>query len=362
MWSIFSQGPFPYTITNARYLIEDFAVQILKVVNDLGQNATWTLGDFFSTVSEMLGGTGEALNGAMRFQVSSIVIDPSSLTLSLSGIRLESLSDLFIDTENITVQVPINGMMDMLSNDTMEFRVQVEGDTVLHNTSSPHAVAAFNQAYMEQLYGTCTAKQFAKLVSVNEPLPLTTQQSLEVRTILSVLAALFLLIPLGYIPGAFVVFLVRERASKSKHLQLVSGLNMTSYWVSSYLWDLTLYLILTFCVMLVFLIYGKESAQVFVGDTESFCATFILLFGYGMSILPFAYLLSRKFSNPSTAQISVIALIFVTGFVAVNAYFIMSTIETTQDLAESLLPLFRVWPAYNVGEGLILLSAAFWER
>ena len=57
-----------------------------------------------------------------------------------------------------------------------------------------------------------------------------------------------------------------------------------------------------------------------------------------------------------------VVVTFVTGFVAVNAYFIMSTIETTQDLADSLLPLFRMWPAYNVGEGMILLSTAFWER
>jgi len=46
----------------------------------------------------------------------------------------------------------------------------------------------------------------------------------------------------------------------------------------------------------------------------------------------------------------------------VNAYFIMSTIETTKDLAESLRPLFRLWPAYNVGEGLIQMASAFWQR
>ena len=40
----------------------------------------------------------------------------------------------------------------------------------------------------------------------------------------------------------------------------------------------------------------------------------------------------------------------------------MSTIETTQHLASSLRPLFRMWPAYNVGEGFIQLAAAFWER
>ena len=288
-------------------------------MNENGVNTTWTLGGFFGWISEAWGGTAESLDGSLRFQVASIVADPSSLMLSLSGIKFESLNEKFLDVENVTLQVSLDNIAALIPNGTMEVTVEVESDaSILHNSSSPHAVAAFNQAYLEYLYGTCNANQVTKLVSVNEPLPLTTQQSLEVRTILSVLAALFLLIPYGYIPGAFVVFLVKERISKSKHLQLVSGVNMTSYWISTYLWDLTLYLMLTVCVMLVFLMYGNESAQVFVGDTDAFFATFLLTLGYGMSILPFAYLLARNFGNPSSAQISVIGVIFITGFVAVK--------------------------------------------
>ena len=190
--------------------------------------------------------------------------------------------------------------------------------SILHNSSSPHAVAAFNQAYMEYLYGQCKSSSSARLISINEPLPLTTQQAIEVRTILSTVAALFLLIPYCYIPGAFIVFLVKERVSKSKHLQLVSGTNMTSYWFATYLWDLTLFFILTVLIMIIFLLYGNESAQVFVGDLESFLATATLTFGYGTSVLPFSYLLSRSFINPSSAQISVVSLVFVTGFIAVK--------------------------------------------
>uniref|UniRef100_A0A7S1DA40 ABC transporter domain-containing protein n=1 Tax=Cyclophora tenuis TaxID=216820 RepID=A0A7S1DA40_CYCTE len=111
-----------------------------------------------------------------------------------------------------------------------------------------------------------------------------------------------------------------------------------------------------------FLIYGGESAAVFVGDIESFFCTFLLTFGYGLSALPFSYLLSRVFKNHSSAQIAVMGIVFITGFVFVNAYFIMSSIESTQHLAEALRPVFRYFPAYNVGEGFIQLSSAYWER
>lgn len=40
----------------------------------------------------------------------------------------------------------------------------------------------------------------------------------------------------------------------------------------------------------------------------------------------------------------------------------MSSIESTEDLAESLKPLFRMSPAYNVGDGLIQMTSAYWER
>lgn len=62
-------------------------------------------------------------------------------------------------------------------------------------------------------------------VARNHPLPLTEGETLEVQTVLSLLTALFLLIPLTYIPAAFVVFGVRERAVKAKHLQFCSGVN-----------------------------------------------------------------------------------------------------------------------------------------
>lgn len=201
-----------------------------------------------------------------------------------------------------------------------------------------------------------------RLISENHPLPLTTQQSLEVKTVLSVLASMFILIPYCLIPGAFVVFLVREKACKSKHLQLVSGTDLTAYWVSSYLYDVTRFLILTVLVMMVFMMYGRNAAQVFVGTGEAFICTTLLTFGYGLSVLPFAYLLARNFDNHSSALIAVIGVVFITGFVAVNGIYVMSSIESTQDIAAILRPLFRLWPAYNIGNGLVAMSTAFWER
>lgn len=258
------------------------------------------------------------LDGAISLQASNISlnIDPSltlevyDLNVTVGGqpfLYLPGASFDLLAMENFETMVP------------SEFVISMESRaSILHNSTSDHAVAAFNQAYMEHLYGQCKQSDTVRLTSINEPLPITSQQGIEVKTILSIVAALFLLIPYCYIPGAFIVFLVKERISKSKHLQLVSGVNMTSYWLATYLWDMSMFFLLTILVMGVFLAYGNESAQVFVGDAEAFFATAALTFGYGLSVLPFSYLLARNFSNPSTAQISVIGLVFISGFVAVK--------------------------------------------
>jgi ATP-binding cassette, subfamily A (ABC1), member 3 len=154
--------------------------------------------------------------------------------------------------------------------------------------------AAFNKAYSDFLFHTCSGgKSLPKCI--NHPLPLTTDQSLEVKAILSVLTSMFLLMPFCLIPGAFVIFVVKEKACKSKHLQLVSGCNIGAYWIGNYIWDISVYSILSILSMCMFLVYGRDSAEVFVGDMVSFSCTMALIFGYGLSVMPFSYIIARNF-------------------------------------------------------------------
>eukprot|EP00546_Thalassionema_frauenfeldii_P021997 CAMPEP_0178898090 /NCGR_PEP_ID=MMETSP0786-20121207/2129_1 /TAXON_ID=186022 /ORGANISM="Thalassionema frauenfeldii, Strain CCMP 1798" /LENGTH=2244 /DNA_ID=CAMNT_0020568753 /DNA_START=187 /DNA_END=6921 /DNA_ORIENTATION=+ len=301
----------------------------------------------------------------LKAKMRDMTFNVPSMTLSVNGFSLELNYDLILKEFDVEFEVGDFGfIMDLLPDQIVNYRVGINtAASILHNSSSPHAVAAFNQAYLESMFQRCTGDPVSsRLVSINHPLPLTNQQTIEIQTILSILAGLFLLIPYCYIPGAFVVFLVKERVSKSKHLQLVSGVDLTSYWVSTYLWDLTLFIFITALLILVFFLYGTNVAAVFVGDGQSTIASAFLTFGYGLSILPFSYLLSRMFNNHSSAQIAVMVIVFVCGFVAVNGYYIMTTLEQTQSLAATLLPFFRCWPSFNVGDGFIRLSQAYWER
>ena len=45
----------------------------------------------------------------------------------------------------------------------------------------------------------------------------------------------------AFIPASFALFIVREREMKQKHQQNVSGLSLSAYWFSSFLWDFLSY-------------------------------------------------------------------------------------------------------------------------
>ena len=90
-----------------------------------------------------------------------------------------------------------------------------------------------------------------------------------------------------------------------------------------------------------------------------FRSVFILLFTYGTSVLPLCYLYSMFFNNHSSAQISIMSINFCTGFIAVVTYFILILGIRTKNIAQLLVQFFRIFPTYNVGEGLMNVTATF---
>ena len=79
---------------------------------------------------------------------------------------------------------------------------------------------------------------------INNPLPRTQNQLKTTNTISGFFGALIFSIAFGFKYSSIVSFIVRERVDKSKHQQIVSGMNIVSYWVGNFIYDYVLYLIL----------------------------------------------------------------------------------------------------------------------
>jgi hypothetical protein len=85
---------------------------------------------------------------------------------------------------------------------------------------------------------------------------------------ISVTALWMTLMPFGLLfwTGSFMIFPLLERVSNAKQLQLMTGTSAVAYWSTCFLWDLLLYMIVAFLMMLVVLV--ADPLNVFTGSAE----------------------------------------------------------------------------------------------
>jgi len=89
---------------------------------------------------------------------------------------------------------------------------------------------------------------------------------------------------------------------------------------------------------------------------EALLATTLLFVTFGTSIAGFTYLVSFLFKSPATAQNAMLLLNLVLGFMLMMASFILQIIQSTRDIAGTLNMIFRIFPAFCLGNGLLSVS------
>jgi ATP-binding cassette subfamily A (ABC1) protein 3 len=83
---------------------------------------------------------------------------------------------------------------------------------------------------------------------------------------------------------------------------------------------------------------------------------------YGGAAIPLCYCYTWGFVDHGTAQISIMSVQVLTGFGFVIGYYILNALETTKGIAGILVHVFRLFPPYDLGEGLINISASYYRR
>eukprot|EP00116_Pleurobrachia_bachei_P019472 sb/3479734/ len=105
-----------------------------------------------------------------------------------------------------------------------------------------------------------------------------------------IIFAIFTTFAATFVTSSFSIFLVKERTSKMKHLQLMNraGISTYSYWIANYIWDFVTYIIFTLCVVALLLVFGVSE---YTGDYGF--ALFLLLLHYSFAAIPISYLTSK---------------------------------------------------------------------
>ncbi|KAL3869286.1 hypothetical protein ACJMK2_041989, partial [Sinanodonta woodiana] len=194
------------------------------------------------------------------------------------------------------------------------------------------------------------------ITAINHPMVLNKAQlnsAALYSSAVDVVIAICVIFAMSFIPASFVMYLIEERASNSKHLQFVSGVNPVTYWVTNFFWDMVNYLIPAVLCIFIFLAFQKQS---YVSPTNAPCLV-ALLFLYGWASIPMMYPFSRVFSIPSTALVVLKSVNIFLGTTSTLATFILEFLEnddaSLKSINDILRQVFLLLPQYCLGRGLI---------
>ncbi|GFT33344.1 phospholipid-transporting ATPase ABCA1 [Nephila pilipes] len=189
---------------------------------------------------------------------------------------------------------------------------------------------------------------------INHPMNFTQDQLKDEvleRKGLGLMHAVCLIFAMSFVSASFVMFLIEDKISGSKHLQFVSGVKPVTYWIGTYTWDLLNYMI-PFCLcILIFYVFG-EDAYVSIDNIVGFV---LLLFLYGWASIPLMYPTTYLFKVPSSAFVALACLNVFIGIVTTLSTYILElfTDQELQDIAGILKQVYLIFPHYCLGRGLM---------
>ncbi|KAM9095061.1 phospholipid-transporting ATPase ABCA7 isoform 2-T2 [Sarcophilus harrisii] len=266
---------------------------------------------------------------------------------------IQELQALFYGSQNNVVQNLLQNLSAWAEGLDSQNNVKV-----WFNNKGWHAMVAFinvlNNGFLRAHLPPGADPETYGITTLNHPLSLTKEQLSEVTLMASsvdVLVSICVLFAMSFVPASFVLFLIEDRVSRAKHLQLLGGLPPTLYWLGNFAWDMCNYLVPAGLVVLIFLGF-QQRAYVAPANLP---ALLLLLLLYGWSITPLMYPASFLFSVPSTAYVVLTCLNLFIGINGSVATFVLELFsnQKLKDVSWILKRVFLIFPHFCLGRGLI---------
>jgi ATP-binding cassette, subfamily A (ABC1), member 3 len=110
------------------------------------------------------------------------------------------------------------------------------------------------------------------------------------------LIGLFLL--LVYWPMVFIGFYIKERVSRFKLLQFITGANRATFWATSLLFDFVVFFLVICAILAGLSLHNIPNLSTF----DDLSSLLLILAYYAFAVLPFTYAFSFLFSKPSSGE------------------------------------------------------------
>ena len=170
---------------------------------------------------------------------------------------------------------------------------------------------------------------------INEPLTYTKKEIKDKQGRNDSMILFFISLSFTLIPANFITILIKERENNSKHLQIISGISLFSYWFNNYLFELIKYYVIGgICILLLYLFDFYQDYL------------YILYLEYGPAMISFTYLFSFIFKSEEKGQISVLLIYLIFGVLGGNAIIILRLYKDLIKYAEPIIYILRIIPSF----------------
>lgn len=137
-------------------------------------------------------------------------------------------------------------------------------------------------------------------------------------------------------------YVVVERESMLKHIQMISGMRLSAYWTANFLFDTLKFYVTIAVSVMTFFIFGFNY----------FDSVIIVLAIFPFGILPFTYVMSFLFTVDSAAQTFTLFLHFFVMLVASTLIFALRIVFDFEWLGDILSWAFKAIPSFCVSMAL----------
>ena len=174
----------------------------------------------------------------------------------------------------------------------------------------------------------------------NSPFLISYEEKKDKKTRNGSVLVFFVSIALALFPSNFITIIIREKENKSKHLQLLSGLSIYTYWINNYIFELIkYYVVVGICFILITIFEFYEKYLI------------IFYFFYGPALVSFTYVVSYFIEFEGLGQTIILLINLIFGALCGTATLILRTNKDMKNLGIPLSYFLRIVPSFCISYG-----------
>ncbi|XP_020809671.1 ATP-binding cassette sub-family A member 3-like isoform X2 [Drosophila serrata] len=155
--------------------------------------------------------------------------------------------------------------------------------------------------------------------------------------------ALNLTLCMCFVTAFFAIPIIKERETRAKLLQFLSGVDAFSYWATMFIWDFLIFAISSFMAVITICAF-QEPGYSSVTDLSRY---YVMLLIFGLGGLPISYVLADCFSDTANGFVRIGIFNLATGCATYMLYITLSfEAFKLQDVAKQMAWYFRIFPHY----------------